>query len=83
MIEPKQAKIDGEALADMPSVDKNNCGNWNLIDTLFVDNSGFGQDDEPALTIDQFYKKIKAGYAYGVIDAGQFQVMVGVFGNRQ
>lgn len=79
MIEPKQATIDGEELTGILSVDENNCGNWKLIETLLVDNSGFGQDDEPALTIEQFYKEILAGRGYGVIDAGQFQVQVGVF----
>ena len=79
MKEPIQANRDGECLIGIPSVDENNCGNWSLIDILLVDNSGFGQENEPALTIKQFYKQIKAGLAYGVVDAGQFQVQVGIF----
>ena len=77
--EPLQAERDGENLIGIPSVDENNCGKWELVETLFVDNSGFGQIGEPALTIDQFFKQIKAGFGYGVVDAGQFQVMVGCF----
>lgn len=46
---------------------------------FFVDASGFGASYEPALTIDQFIEKMRPGYGYAVIEAGQFQVHVGVF----
>jgi len=52
---------------------------WELIDTLFVDSSGFGGPGEPALTIEEFHSKIKAGFGYAIVEAGQFQVYVGVF----
>ena len=48
-------------------------------DRFFVDSSGWGQEDEPALTINQFLKKIKAGKYYAIIEAGQFQVYVGEY----
>lgn len=42
----------------------------------FVDNSGFGSKSEPALTANQFLNKVKKGLAYGIYEAGQFQVYV-------
>lgn len=42
----------------------------------FVDSSGFGRDDEPALSIKQFAAACRAGYGYAVTSAGQFQVYV-------
>jgi len=49
------------------------------VDRFFVDSSGWGQEDEPALTLGQFLKKIKAGRYYAIIEAGQFQVHVGEY----
>ena len=52
---------------------------WKLLDKLFVDNSGFGREGEPALTVEQFISKVKEGLGYAVIESGQFQVYIGVF----
>lgn len=79
MKQPTEARHDGEQLFGIKTVDENDCGKWKLIETLFVDSSGFGGVAEAALTIDQFHHRIKAGFGYGVVDAGQFQVHVGVF----
>jgi hypothetical protein len=76
---PMVAKKDGENLIGIPSLGDYRPRGWKLVKTLFVDSSGFGAPDEPALTIDQFYSKVKAGFGYAVIEAGQFQVYVGVF----
>jgi len=48
---------------------------------LFVDASGWGADDEPALTQAQFqaYAEAHPGLLFGVTEAGQFQVVVGVY----
>jgi hypothetical protein len=46
---------------------------------VFVDKSGFGSPGEPALTLDEFLALIRPGYGYAVIEAGPFQVKVGVF----
>lgn len=45
----------------------------------FVDSSGFGSDNEPAMTYGNFIKQIKKGRAYGISDRGQFQVYVREF----
>lgn len=52
---------------------------WVLVETWFVDSSGFGEDDEPALSVRQFLNKLVVGHGYAVIEAGQFQVYVGEF----
>jgi len=55
---------------------------WELVETYFVDSSGFGGDGEPALGARHFRSKLKIGYGYAVIEAGQFQVYVGEFRRR-
>ena len=45
-------------------------------ETFFVDSSGFGDEFEPALTFNSFFKKIKPGFYYGIVNVGQFQVYI-------
>ena len=52
---------------------------WELVEEHFVDKSGFGRDDEPALSISQFLMKLSIGHGYALIEEGQFQVFVGEF----
>jgi hypothetical protein len=48
---------------------------------LMVDSSGFGAPGEGALTFQEFAEYIQRhpGYGYGILEAGQFQVCIGVF----
>ena len=54
---------------------------------LFVDSSGFGADNEPALTIDQLLDVMaqlldnKPSLGFGIVSEGQFQITIGVFEN--
>lgn len=52
---------------------------WKLFNKYFVDSSGLGNSGEPALTIEAFMRKLKIGYGYAIIEAGQFQVYVGEY----
>jgi hypothetical protein len=52
---------------------------YELTETFFVDNSGFGDRGEPALVFADFLSKVKAGYYYGIREAGQFQVYIGEY----
>jgi len=52
---------------------------WKEVDELFVDMTGFGSDDEPALTKTQFTNKIQEGLGYGISEVGQFQCYIRVF----
>lgn len=56
---------------------------WRTVgDSYMVDASGFGADNEPALTIAKFTARLeslkKSGDNYGlaIIEAGQFQVVI-------
>ena len=59
---------------------------WKLVETFMCDSSGFGSEDEPALTINGFRNKLLAdhekGYGYAVVQAGEFQVIMGAFEER-
>jgi len=50
--------------------------NCKKSELYFVDNSGFGSENESALTARQFVAKVKAGYGYAIINMGQFQVYI-------
>ena len=55
---------------------------WALVDSVFVDSSGWGTDTEPALSFTQFVDWVKAqgpGFGYALVEEGQFQVYVGKF----
>lgn len=52
---------------------------------LFVDSSGWGAQNEPALTFGEFVQVVKANpdYRYAIVEAGQFQVVIGVFRGKR
>lgn len=52
---------------------------WREERELFVDTSGFGAPDEPALTASQLVEQLKPGRGYGITRIGQFQAYVGEF----
>jgi len=52
---------------------------WELVETYFVDNSGMGGQNEPALTLKQFLQEVKQNHGYGIISVGQFQIYIGEF----
>jgi hypothetical protein len=58
---------------------------YELIQNFFVDNSGFGTENEPALTFSNFLSQVKEELYYGIRDVGQFQVNIGEYKkvNRQ
>lgn len=55
------------------------------IDELFVDSSGLGADDEPALTINQLNKRLvnlyndHGEFAAAITGAGQFQIYITIY----
>jgi len=58
---------------------------WEQVGTHFVDSSGLGADDEPALSVGQFVALIEEhigehpGTGWAITSAGQFQVYVGEY----
>lgn len=76
---PLIAKTDGEKVYGMPNFGDYRNKNWELVNDYFVDSSGFGAENETALTAERFFSKVKAGYGYAIIEEGQFQIVVGEF----
>jgi hypothetical protein len=68
-----------EHLRQMPFLGTYEPEGWNKVEELFVDSSGFGAPDEPAMTQEQFLKAVKPGLGYAITEAGEFQVYVGVY----
>ena len=54
-------------------------GGWAKVNQYFVDKTGLGSPGEPALTIEQFIKKMIPGRAYAMIEEGEMQCYVGEF----
>jgi hypothetical protein len=52
---------------------------WRLARRLFVDKTGIGHRDEPALTFVQFLAETHVGFGYAIIEEGVFQCYVGEF----
>lgn len=53
---------------------------WKLVRKLFVDKSGFGAEDEPAITVRSLIlKELREDRAYAIIEEGQFQLYLGEF----
>jgi hypothetical protein len=58
---------------------------WEKVEELFVDSSGFGSEDEPALTQRSFraklleYVRANETYGFAITEVGQFQCGVGVY----
>jgi hypothetical protein len=63
----------------IPFVGERNVRGWKLVEELFVDTSGFGADDEPALSLRQLKNRLEVGKGYGILRSGEFQSYLGVF----
>ena len=52
---------------------------------LFVDSSGFGRDDEPALSVKEFVQYVydHDDLAYAIVETGQFQVVIATYARKQ
>jgi hypothetical protein len=49
------------------------------VSKYWVDKSGFGSEDELALTIREMAALLRPGYGYAIVEEGQFQLGIGVF----
>jgi hypothetical protein len=78
--QPYIAKMNGDPDVFLcPNFGTYRAKGWRLVQRYFVNNSGFGSDNEPALTPQQFRFKVKEGFGYAVIETGWFQVYIGEF----
>jgi len=79
-IQPYVARCDGdEGIREAPYIGDYQPAGWIKNDVFFVDSSGFGGPDEPAMTFEQFLNHVKDGRGYAIISAGQFQVYIQEF----
>lgn len=89
-------RLEPAVVADTPFLDEDlrsipNLGDyvpkdWELVETLFVDSSGVGEEGEASLTFGEFMTKVRVEIAnqdeifgWAVVQAGQFQVYIGQF----
>jgi hypothetical protein len=75
---PYIAKYDGDTeVFKMPFMGYYLPKGFEVTDNrYFVDSSGFGSGWEAAMTANQFLTRVKKGLAYGIYEAGQFQVYI-------
>ena len=79
---------NGQVKVSIPSLGDHVPEGWKRLDEdewFFVDSSGFGQEGESALTMDQFLRKAAdyaeehPGCGFAVVETGQFQLYVAPF----
>jgi hypothetical protein len=80
-------KQSGDRLArhlrGIPNIGSYRPTGWTLVATHFVDKTGLGRRDEPALTFVQFLGVVQVGYGYAIIEEGPFQAVIGEFERRR
>jgi len=76
--EAQRLKLQGASFP-FPFIGSYRPRGWKLVETYFVDSSGFGGENEPALTIEAFRSKLQAGLGYAIIESGEFQLVIGEF----
>jgi hypothetical protein len=83
LIVEAEDKQSGDRLArhlrGIPNIGSYRPKGWTLVETYFVDKTGLGRREEPALTFVQFLGAVQAGRGYAIIEEGLFQVVVGEF----
>lgn len=75
----EQEDIDNMPPFPFPFLGDHVPNGWHKVNEFFVDSSGFGGDNELALSVRQFLTKLKVGRGYAVTEAGEFQVYVGEY----
>jgi len=95
-LEPKVVDVNSpfltEDLRSLPNLGDYVPEGWEQVTRYFVDASGYGAPDEPAMTFDQFRTQVRtvlAGqdlleindrvYGWGIVEQGQFQIYIGLF----
>ena len=77
------AKLEqlGQPGARIPNIGSYRHPSWRLVEDRMVDKTGWGHEDEPALTIRSFKQWIaeNPGSGFASIEEGQFQMVVGRF----
>lgn len=83
-LEDLRARVEGARETNGPLFPFPFIGNyrpkgWKLVKRLFVDTSGFGTDNEPALSVSKLAAALESGFGYALVEVAQFQAYLGVF----
>lgn len=77
--QPRIAKHDHDVrVLKCPNFGTYRPDGWKLVETYFVDNTGFDHSGR-ALSVHDFLSTVKAGRGYAIIDSGEFQANIGEF----
>lgn len=75
--------FDPEDLRHIPYTGTLKFPGYKFVESLFVDASGMGDEDEPAMTFRAFTQYVREhvpyGYCYAISQAGEFQVYIDVY----
>jgi len=71
--------VDVDKLRNIKHIGDYRPNGFELVNTFFVDSSGLGGADEPAMTFGQLIEIVRGDRYYAIIEAGQFQVYIGEF----
>ena len=75
-----QEQIDSFPPFPFPNLGSHRPDGWEMTpDTLFCDKTGWGGEDEPALTAEQLKQHLKVGKGYAIVEEGEFQCRIGEF----
>ena len=71
----------GDSVRGIPFIGSRTPRGWKRVAEHFVDSSGFGSPNEPAMTGDAFQRLVadRPGHGWAITEAGQFQVYVTEF----
>jgi len=67
---------DKNIFSNCPNIPQYKPKGYKENQVYFVDKSGFGRDDELALTPSRFLSMVKKGMGYAITEEGQFQVYI-------
>ena len=69
-----------DGITSIPNIGSYRPKSWELVEELFVDSYGLEAPGEPALTVSQLKATgYREGMGYAIIEAGQFQLYIGIF----
>jgi hypothetical protein len=81
-------EVDRMETFPFPNIGSYKPAGWRKVADWFVDKTGWGAEDEPALTLNQFRAAVREwvekhpGDGFAITEEGQFQIYVSAFRKR-
>lgn len=80
---PPGPTVDIDDIRHIPNLGTYRPAGYRKTQELFVDKTGWGGEDEPAMTVSSFLKfvndNLPNAYGYAITEEGPFQIYIGVF----